>query len=286
MNKRKPEQRSSWLVLILATLSIALVLEIALSNNDAVSFVDILREYEGTFGILAVGITVVLFTESIIMLIIQKRQYNTKYAHQDVDNLNKLLEYSKKRAEIEQEISRLTSELAHSNVGEYLNMNHLIFSGQSGVVGNGAINYDQFLSQFGIERESVQVKKGLAVFLTSFDPYSTRLYQTCSTVLNGIGILLQRTDNTVEKNDIMMNIVSQIVRAEFIIVNIDGRNPNVYYELGIAHAIGKPTILISRTEFPENSIGFDIRQKQIVLYKDDTELEKALLYQVNRILNN
>ena len=84
-----------------------------------------------------------------------------------------------------------------------------------------------------------------------------------------------------------MNIIAQIVRAEFVIANIDGRNPNVYYELGIAHAIGKPTILISNVDFPdtniEDDIGFDIRQKQIVLYRNEAELEKKLIAQISRI---
>ena len=94
---------------------------------------------------------------------------------------------------------------------------------------------------------------------------------------------LKKTDNQVEKDDILMNIVSLIVKAELIIVNINGQNPNVYYELGIAHAIGKPTILLSRTNLGLEDIGFDIRQKRIIMYRSDRELEQQLLYQVSRI---
>lgn len=208
---------------------------------------------------------------------------NLKYLNSDINKLNKLLEYSQKRYEIEQEISRLTNELTNSSVSEYLDINRLVFSGQRNVVGNGAIDYDQFLSQFGIVKDTIQVKKGYAIFLTPFDKRSMELFQICSSVLNRMGILLQRTDNVVDKNDIMMNIIAQIVQAEFVIVNIDGRNPNVYYELGIAHAIGKPTILVSNVDYPDDSIGFDVRQKQIVLYKNIEDLEKGLLYQINRL---
>ena len=81
-----------------------------------------------------------------------------------------------------------------------------------------------------------------------------------------------------------MNIISLLVQSEIVIVNINGRNPNVYYELGIAHAIGKPTILISDSSFAEE-IGFDIRQKRIIMYESINDLEKQLLYQVSRLKN-
>ena len=96
---------------------------------------------------------------------------------------------------------------------------------------------------------------------------------------------MQRTDNYVEKEDIMMNIVSLIVQSEIVIVNINGRNPNVYYELGIAHAIGKPTILLSETKFESDDIAFDLRQKRIIMYSSMQDLEQQLLYQISRLKN-
>lgn len=205
----------------------------------------------------------------------------------EMEKLSKLLEYSKKRKEIEEEISRLTNELTTSDMGEFIDVNRLIFQGQRLAIGDGAINYEGFLSQFGIHKSEVQRQKDFVVFLTPFTDSAAKTYRSCVNVLNEIGIHLQRTDNVVEKSDIMMNIVTQIVKAEFVIANIDGRNPNVYYELGIAHAIGKPTILISNVDFSnagiEEDIGFDVRQKQIVLYRDEAELEKKLLAQISRI---
>ncbi|GAI10778.1 unnamed protein product, partial [marine sediment metagenome] len=45
------------------------------------------------------------------------------------------------------------------------------------------------------------------------------------------------------------------------------KNPNVFYELGLGHAIGKPIVLISETM---EDVPFDLRPLRVILYdKDD-----------------
>lgn len=197
--------------------------------------------------------------------------------------LDKLIEYSKKRKELEEEINALTRELMQSDLSEYLDMNRLIFEGQS-IAGNGkTINYNMFLKQFGLLNERIEVRKNSAVFLTPFTEEGEVLFRKCQRVLSNVDIFLQKTDNYVEKEDIMMNIISLIVQSEIVVVNINGRNPNVYYELGIAHAIGKQTILLSKADFESDDIAFDIRQKKIIMYHSMQDLEEQLLYQISRL---
>lgn len=199
--------------------------------------------------------------------------------------LDKLIRYSKKREELEEEISLLTRELMHSDLLEYLNVNRLVFEGQN-IIGNSkSINYKVFLKQFGLLNDNIEIRKNSAVFLTPFTEEGEHLFRDCQKILSNVDIFLQRTDNYVEKEDIMMNIVSLIVQSEIVIVNINGRNPNVYYELGIAHAIGKPTILLSETKFESDDIAFDLRQKRIIMYSSMQDLEQQLLYQISRLKN-
>lgn len=149
------------------------------------------------------------------------------------------------------------------------------------------INYNNFILQFGLDVSTMHIKKGSALFLTPFTAGGDHLYRSCRDILARMDIFLQRTDNYMEKEDIMMNIVSLILQSEIIIVNINGRNPNVYYELGISHALGKPTILLSEdNKNILSDIGFDIRQKRIIIYKNDRDLEKQLLYIVSNIKRN
>jgi hypothetical protein len=62
----------------------------------------------------------------------------------------------------------------------------------------------------------------------------------------------------------MGDVWSAINAAIFLIADCTGRNPNVFYEIGIAHAIGKQTILISQTI---DDVPFDLRHLRIVVYE-------------------
>lgn len=197
--------------------------------------------------------------------------------------LNRLIKYNKQRDEIEEEIRVLTKQLEMTSVAQYIDVHRLAFSGQNSNSLSSSIDYENFLRQFGLEKEQLAVRTGTAAFLTPFDIQGNKLFNTCQSILGKIDIFLRKTDNLVEKDDILMNIVTMIVQSEFILANIDGRNPNVYYELGIAHALGKPTILLSRSTHNLNEIGFDIRQKRIIIYENKQDLESQLLSQISML---
>lgn len=54
----------------------------------------------------------------------------------------------------------------------------------------------------------------------------------------------------------MHDIWSAIFLADWIIADCTGRNPNVFYEIGIAHTVGKRVILITQDE---KDVPFDVR---------------------------
>ncbi len=51
--------------------------------------------------------------------------------------------------------------------------------------------------------------------------------------------------------------------SRFIIANLTKKNPNVFYELGIAHAIGKEVILITQTM---EDVPFDLKALRCIVY--------------------
>lgn len=68
-----------------------------------------------------------------------------------------------------------------------------------------------------------------------------------------------RADNVYNSTPILNDIISSIRRSELIIVDITPDNPNVYYELGYAHALNKQTILMcdkAREKLPFDISGF------------------------------
>ncbi len=60
-----------------------------------------------------------------------------------------------------------------------------------------------------------------------------------------LGILAERVDEQIFRENIPERIYRQIDSADLIIADMTGKNPNVFYEVGYAHAKGKLTILLT-----------------------------------------
>ncbi len=56
--------------------------------------------------------------------------------------------------------------------------------------------------------------------------------------------------------------------------DLTDKNPNVFYELGIAHTVDKDVIIITQNE---KDVSFDVRQLQYFLYKTDHSQNKQRL---------
>ena len=66
-------------------------------------------------------------------------------------------------------------------------------------------------------------------------------------------------------------IVMKIIQAQFVIAVLDGRNPNVLYEVGIAHAIGKLVILLVKRE-KSNDLPENLKGNRLLIYKNEDDL--------------
>ena len=58
-------------------------------------------------------------------------------------------------------------------------------------------------------------------------------------------VIVERGDDSVLTTTILDKIGKLISQADVVIADCSGRNPNVFYELGMAHALGKPVVLIT-----------------------------------------
>lgn len=81
----------------------------------------------------------------------------------------------------------------------------------------------------------------------------------------------ERADEHVLTIPILDKINDSIRNADVIIADCSGRNPNVFYELGIAHAQGKKVILI--TKDPIEEAPSDIRHYEFIKYELDEHIE-------------
>lgn len=103
----------------------------------------------------------------------------------------------------------------------------------------------------------------LMPFKASFD----RLYrEKIKPTVEACGLKCIRADDLFSPSPILEDIWVHICKSKIIIADVTGRNPNVFYEMGIAHTVGKPVIIITqdRTDIP-----FDVSQFRYFLYSDD-----------------
>jgi len=82
-------------------------------------------------------------------------------------------------------------------------------------------------------------------------------------VAGRLGITSTRGDDFFAASSIISDVWNAITRAKVLVADCTGRNPNVFYELGIAHTLGKPVIVIAQDK---DDIPFDIQHIRIILY--------------------
>ncbi|MCC7421730.1 MAG: hypothetical protein IT428_15725 [Planctomycetaceae bacterium] len=90
-----------------------------------------------------------------------------------------------------------------------------------------------------------------------------------------------RGDDFFSSNQIMNEVWNAIYYSSLIIADCTGKNANVFYELGIAHTLGKPALLLSQSL---DDVPFDLRHWRCLIYDSsvsglerlDTELAAAI----------
>lgn len=82
-------------------------------------------------------------------------------------------------------------------------------------------------------------------------------------VAASLDVVAERVDEQSFSETILERIYRQIEAADFIIADMTGRNPNVFYEVGYAHAKKRPVILITKDE---NDIPFDLKHHRHLIY--------------------
>ncbi|MEW4231636.1 hypothetical protein [Priestia megaterium] len=208
-----------------------------------------------------------------VILSIQNRRKKERY-----DEVLNRVELEQMRQEFENKIYGLNLKLSEDNI-RWNKVNHLIYDSQKfnaergSIANNELFDVTGFIKNIGIDKENLELNPELVFMLTPFQDIEWETFVAVRDVCNNLSLKCVRGDEKHIKGEILPSVMKSILEARIIIVNINGRNPNVFYELGIAHALGKKTILISK--FGEE-LPFDIKSKNIILYKEIPELKTKI----------
>lgn len=123
----------------------------------------------------------------------------------------------------------------------------------------------------------------LVSVMMPFHPGFDEVYRVLGETVERAGLKCRRADDIWENPAVMQDVVSLIDRSRVVICDCTGRNPNVFYEIGIAHTLGREVILITQSQ---EDIPFDLRHLRYVPYLNNGEGRKELQRRIEARLAN
>lgn len=128
----------------------------------------------------------------------------------------------------------------------------------------------------------IPTERDLVAVMMPFDARFANVYETLQVAAAESGMRCQRADEIWVNNHIIDDIINLIWRARVVISDLSSRNPNVFYETGIAHALGREVIQIAQSI---EDIPFDLRAIRSQTYLNNGEGLERLKGQVVERLN-
>jgi len=114
---------------------------------------------------------------------------------------------------------------------------------------------------FSVEADLVAL---MMPFSAEFKPVHSAIKEACEAV----GFRCLRADDIWEESVVIQDIFNLLLKARTVVVDFTGRNPNVMYETGIAHTLGKLVIPISQSL---GDVPFDMVHHRVQKYLPNAE---------------
>jgi hypothetical protein len=115
----------------------------------------------------------------------------------------------------------------------------------------------------------------------------TKVYETFKECAKSVRMECLRADDIWDDAVVINDVVKLICNSRIVIADCTDRNPNVFYEIGIAHALGKEVILVTQNQ---SDIPFDLSHIRYIKYLNNeeghSELAKTLLARIEKLIEN
>jgi hypothetical protein len=117
------------------------------------------------------------------------------------------------------------------------------------------------------QTQQYKVNPRLCFVIMPFNSALKNVYDTVENIVKDrCGLACVRADHIARSDRITNDIWAHINEARLVIADLTGRNPNVFYELGLAHGCRRPVILLSQDQ---DDIPFDLREIRCIEYEPD-----------------
>jgi hypothetical protein len=134
--------------------------------------------------------------------------------------------------------------------------------------------------------EHEKIEQELVSVMMPFSPAFDDVYRSVQEAATVADLRCRRADEIWEAPAIIQDVVSLIDRARVVVCDCSDRNPNVFYEIGIAHTLGREVVLLTQKE---EDIPFDLRHLRYIPYRNNsagrTKLSQDLGARLRAIAN-
>jgi hypothetical protein len=112
------------------------------------------------------------------------------------------------------------------------------------------------------------VRSDLVAVMMPFERSFDAVHESIRAACRESGLDCHRVDSMWDDTTIIQDVFSLIYQASIVVVDFTGRNPNVFYETGIAHTLGKHVVPITQSH---DDVPFDLRHHRYLRYLPNTE---------------
>ncbi len=129
-------------------------------------------------------------------------------------------------------------------------------------------NKDIDLSELGLaprfNRLRFKKRQKYCFYLCPFvEPFNTIYSDHVKPAIESSGFTVERADEIFGTQPIIEDIWEGINSSEIIIADVTNRNPNVMYEIGMAHTVGKPVLIVTQDI---DDVPFDLKHHRCIMY--------------------
>jgi hypothetical protein len=106
-----------------------------------------------------------------------------------------------------------------------------------------------------------------------FEPKMNGVFDLIKDVCTANRVDCIRSDERMISEPVMADVQSQIAASDLVVVDFTGRNPNVYFEAGLAAAGNKKWIILAQSE---EDLTFDVKHIRAIIYENQIGGERVL----------
>lgn len=119
---------------------------------------------------------------------------------------------------------------------------------------------------YSVVSPKVELDTSLASVMMPFQPPFSDVLATISEACAAVGLVVKTANDVWDSSVLIRDIFDLIAKSCIVIVDFTGKNPNVMYETGVAHALQKEVIPITQRL---DDVPFDLKHHRILVYENN-----------------